>query len=169
VVKSFYLGMPINNGTPGSRDGRGIEQARKVRDALEAATGDRCISRWIDHPFQNQDPFLRTMAVTDIVDLGMADYAILLPLTVTCRGTHFEMGAAVMAGKPTYLYVASKRDPMAFDQLCLPFPVKWAVAIERVLGINLCSCGASPPGFVSEDKEHCGFCGGTMPHDGNSK
>lgn len=132
-MKQFYLGMPINNGKVGSRDGSGLAMARRVRDALERLTGDKCTSRWIDHPFQNQDPFLRTVAVTDICDVSIADYVILLPLTTTCRGTHVEMGLSLAWGKPTYLYIPSHRDPMAFDQLCLELPLHMRVAIEAAL------------------------------------
>ena len=135
----FYLGMPINNGKVGSRDGEGLLRARRVRDALELLTGDSCTSRWIDHPFQNQDAYLKTVAVTDICDVAMADYVIVLPLTTTCRGTHVEMGLALAWGKPTYLYVPSGRDPMAFDELCLKLPEPWRFVIEEALA------GRSPP------------------------
>ncbi len=113
-MKKFYLGMPINNGKVGSRDGIGLSRAKQIRDGLERLTGDKCISRWIDHPFQNLDPFLRTVAVT-------------------CRGTHVEMGLSLAWGKPTYIYIAPGRDPMAFDQLCLPVPADWQAVIEQAL------------------------------------
>jgi hypothetical protein len=132
-MKTFYLGMPINNGEVGSRDGIGIERARRVRDAIERVTGDTCTSRWIDHPFQNRDEFLLTVAVTDICDVAAADYVVVLPLTVTCRGTHVEMGLALAWGKPTYLYIPRGRDPMAFDKLCLKPPMLMQEAIERAL------------------------------------
>ncbi len=132
-MKKFYLGMPINNGKVGSRDGIGLSRAKQIRDGLERLTGDKCISRWIDHPFQNLDPFLRTVAVADICDVAMADYVIVLPLTTTCRGTHVEMGLSLAWGKPTYIYIAPGRDPMAFDQLCLPVPADWQAVIEQAL------------------------------------
>lgn len=133
MIGSFYLAMAINDGSPGSRDGSGIDVARRVAQSLERVTGAVCISRWLGHPRLNDDAYLKTLALADAMDLAVADFVIVVPLTGSARGVHVEMGMGLMAGKPVYLYAPPGRDPVAFDELCLRLPLMWAEAIEDVL------------------------------------
>ena len=130
--RTFYLASSMN--LPGApRGGGALPIAHKLVHAIEQATGDRCVSRWMYHKQQNQDPYLDLMAVVNLVDIAQADYVVVVPLTPTSRGVHVEMGMALSMGKPTYIYRPPGLDSLAFDGLCMPPPLSILSAIQTVL------------------------------------
>lgn len=124
-IGHFYLGMNYHD--------NGATIARLLIPKIEAATGDRCTSRWPYSPSHRLQGIRASIALTDVQDVARADYIVLVPLTRTARGCHVEMGLAFGLDKPCYLYRPDDLEGTAFDALCLPMPPSWTVLIDEAI------------------------------------
>lgn len=111
-------------------DNGGAAFAERVIPLIEAATGDRCTSKWPFDFRHGQTWFARQAAETDLEGIREADYVIFAPTTRTARGTHVELGYALALGKPVYGWRPDGIEGTAFDSFVPPVDARVRAVLE---------------------------------------